>query len=404
MKETDSEPVLARRALSSKQQVQMVTVVIIGIAGVIALGWVGSKLFAKQGFVDMAPALPPSTFRASDAQLASLKVQRVAESQFRTEESTDGKIALNADAMTSVYSPYSGRVIKVLAGIGEYVKQGAPLLEIDATEYSQAQSDLRNAQAQLKLAQINEERKHAAYDAKGGSLQDWQQSQVDLTNAENTLSAARNRLHVFGKSNAEIDALVNVKTNDAVTYVVAPISGVVTDRQVGPGQYVQAAASTPVYTIGDLKTVWLVANVREVDAPRIQRGQTIAIHVLALPDKTFTSKLSSIGASIDPVSRRIPVRAVLDNSDGLLKPEMFASVTIASSATVSAPAVPSEAIIYEGDRARVWVLQNKNDIGLREIRIGRTSNGLVEVVEGLKAGERVVTSGSLFIDRAARPD
>lgn len=375
--------------------------VLLAAAGAMVVGW---ALRAHAGE-------PPPTHetaatnevRLSSAQLATLEINTVATRTFRTEEVTDGQIALNGDTTTQVFSPYSGRVVRVMASPGEYVKRGAPLLRIEASEFVQAQADLLNAAATLKLARINEERKHAAYEGKGGSLQDWQQAQVDLAAAENASTTATNRLRILGKSDAEIAAIETSKTTNAATYVVAPIAGVVTDRQVGPGQYIQAGASTPVFSIGDLSTVWLVAAVPETDAPFIERGQEVEVRVLALPGQTFTAKLTAVGAQVDPVTRRVPVRATLTNPNGKLKPQMFASFNIITSGESQAPSVPEEAIVREGDQARVWVVSRNNTLALRPIHTGRSSEGMVEVVDGLEPGEKVVTRGSLFIDRAARP-
>jgi cobalt-zinc-cadmium efflux system membrane fusion protein len=188
-----------------------------------------------------------------------------------------------------------------------------------------------------------------------------------------------------------------------VTFVTAPIEGVVSDRQVGPGQYLQAGNSTPVYTIGDLATVWLVADVREVDAPLVEIGQPVEVRVLALPGKVFEAKLTSVGSAVDPVTHRVPVRATIANADGKLKPQMFASFSIITSGESHALAVPEEAVVREGDAARVWVVQGHDALALRQIRTGRSNNGMIEVLEGLKPGEKIVTRGSLFIDRAAQP-
>jgi cobalt-zinc-cadmium efflux system membrane fusion protein len=321
---------------------------------------------------------------------------------FRSEEIADGRIALNSDTTTQVFSPYSGRVTRVIAGIGEHIKRGAPLFSIEASEFAQTESDLLNALSQLKLARIGEERRHAAFDSKGGSLQDWQQAQADLASAQTALESVRNRLRIFGESDEQIAALEHAKVPNPVTFVTAPLDGVVTDRQVGPGQYLQAGSSTPLYTIGDLATVWLVADVREVDAPLIESGQEVEVRVLALPGKVFKAQLTAVGAAVDPVSHRVPVRATITNADGKLKPQMFASFSIITSGESQALAVPEEAVIREGDAAHVWVVQRDNDLALREIRTGRISNGMVEILEGLKPGERVVTRGSLFIDRAAQ--
>jgi membrane fusion protein, heavy metal efflux system len=394
---------LLRRALPPGKQIRVVLVIVLAAAGALAIGWGTLRARASE------PAPPPETLASnevhlSSAQLATLEINTVTTRAFRTEEVTDGRIALNGDTTTQVFSPYSGRVVRVLASPGEYVKPGAPLLRIEASEYVQAQSDLLNAAATLKLARINEERKHAAYDSKGGSLQDWQQAQVDLAAAENASTSAANRLRILGKSDKEIAAIETAKKTDAATFVVAPIGGIVTDRQVGPGQYIQSGASNPVFSIGDLSTVWLVADVPETDAPFIERGQEVEVRVLALPGQLFKAKLTAIGAQVDPVTRRVPVRATLANADGKLKPQMFASFSIiTSSGDSQAPSVPEEAIVREGDQARVWVVAHNNTLSLRSIRTGRSNDGMVEVLEGLKAGERVVTRGSLFIDRAARP-
>ena len=394
---------LLRRALPAGKQIRVVLVIVLAAAGALAIGWGALRARASEP----APAnesTASNEVHLSSAQLSTLEINTVTTRAFRTEEVTDGQIALNGDTTTQVFSPYSGRVVRVLASPGEYVKAGAPLLRIEASEYVQAQSDLLNAAATLKLARINEERKHAAYDSKGGSLQDWQQAQVDLAAAENASTSAANRLRILGKSDKEIAGIETAKKTDAATFVVAPIGGVVTDRQVGPGQYIQSGASNPVFSIGDLSTVWLVADVPETDAPYIERGQTVEVRVLALPGQLFKAKLTAIGAQVDAVTRRVPVRATLANPDGKLKPQMFASFSIITSTGDSqAPSVPEEAIVREGDQARVWVVAQNNTLSLRSIHTGRSNDGMVEVLEGLKAGERVVTRGSLFIDRAARP-
>jgi cobalt-zinc-cadmium efflux system membrane fusion protein len=410
---------LARRALPRARQAQIVLLMALAAAGILALGWVVSRLHAAQA------AEPPAATAGTDnvpigngptgtapkgtaihltpSQLSSLTVNTVATLGFRSEQVADGRIALNSDTATQVFSPYSGRVIRLIAGIGEHVKKGAPLFSIEAAEFAQTQSDLLNALSQLKLARIAEERRHAAFDSRGGSQQDWQQAQADLAAAQTALDSVRNRLRIFGQTDEQIAALERAKTPGAVTFVTAPIDGVITDRQVGPGQYLQAGNSTPVYTVGDLATVWLVADVREIDTPLIEIGQPIEVRVLALPGKVFEAKLTSVGSAVDPVTHRVPVRATIANPDGKLKPQMFANFSIITSGESDALAVPEEAVVREGEAARVWVVQGHDDLSLRQIRTGRINNGMVEVLEGLRPGDRVVTRGSLFIDRAAQP-
>jgi cobalt-zinc-cadmium efflux system membrane fusion protein len=241
------------------------------------------------------------------------------------------------------------------------------------------------------------------YDAKGGSLQDWQQAQADLTAAETALTAVRNRLRILGRSEAEIDALETSRAMNPTADIVAPIGGVVVDRQVGPGQFLQAGSGTPVFTIADPSSVWLLANVREADSGSVHVGQAMDVKVPAYPKRVFKARVNYVAALVDPVTHRLPVRAEIENLDGALKPEMFATFRILTGEPTDSPAVPESAVVFEGELAHVWVLADGGLLAYRAIRTGRTHDGLIEVLDGLKPGERIVTKGGLFIDQAAVP-
>ena len=391
-----------RRAWPRDKQTRMAALMAIIVVAVLAAVWLGDRLFTRETPVAAAPS-SPGTFRATPQQLKSLTVEPVAVHAFVSEELTEGKIAVNADRATPVFSPYSGRVTRVIAGLGDTVKSGAPLAAVEASEFVQAQNDLSTAAAQVKIARISEARKHALYDAKGGSLQDWQQAQADLTTAETALNSVRNRLRILGKSDSEIDALEVSHTINPTATIVAPIGGVVVDRQVGPGQYLQAGGGTPVFTIADPSSVWLLANVRESDAGLVRLGQAVEVHVLAYSMRAFKARVTYVAAVVDPITHRLPVRAVIENLDLALKPEMFANFRILTSDASDSPAVPQAAVVYEGDLAHVWVLSGDGLLAYRSIRTGRSNEGLVEVLDGLKPGERIVTKGGLFIDQVAVP-
>jgi membrane fusion protein, heavy metal efflux system len=391
-----------RRAWSRERQLRAAAVGTVVVILVLLGFWLGGRVFGKRE-TPAAEASPPGTFRATAQQLKTLTIEAVSMHGFVSEELTEGKIAVNGDRTTPVYSPYSGRVTRVVAALGDTVNKGATLATVEASEFVQAQSDLATAAAQLKLARINESRKHALLDAKGGSLQDWQSAQADLTAAEAAMHSVRNRLKILGKSDEQIDALEAAHTIDAVATITAPLAGVVVDRQVGPGQYVQAGGGTPVFTIADPSSVWLLANVREADSGSVQLGQVMEVHVAAYPKRAFVARITYIAAIIDSVTHRLSVRAEIDNHDRALKPEMFANFRIQTSAASQSPAIPEAAAVYEGDAAHVWVLEGNGLLAYRAIRTGRTNDGLVEVQDGLKPGERIVTKGGLFIDQAAVP-
>jgi membrane fusion protein, heavy metal efflux system len=361
----------------------------------------------------------PGQFMPTKEAWAGLTIERVETRLFLPEEIAEGNIAVDDDLTTPVFSPYSGRVVQLIGKLGDKVERGAPLFAVEATEFVQAANDLiaavatsKTAHAQLSQAEINEKRAHELYLAKGGALKDWQQSQTDLAAAQNTarsadiaLAAVRNRLRILGKSETEIAALEAQPTQklEPVTIVTAPIAGTVTQRQVGLGQYipsVTAGASGPVYTIGDLSTVWLIAHVREAAAGRMQLGQAVEVSVPAYPDRIYRAKLSWIAPSIDKDTRRLPVRADVENPDDELKPMMFANFRIITGEAIAAPAAPQSAIVYEGDSARVWVARDDGSLEARNVTTGQTSDGIVEIRQGVAPGETVVTRGTLFIDRA----
>ena len=351
----------------------------------------------------------------SAAEWASLTVEPVSSQVFRAEHITEGKIAVNEDSSTPIFSPYAGRVIRLLVKPSDVVERGEPLFIIEATDTVQGLNDfiaalsaVNKAHSTLNLAQIVEKRANDLYAGKAVPLKDWQQSQADLSTAQNdmrsaetALEAAHNRLRILGRSEDQIAAFQQTRQMSADTPIFSPIGGTVIQRKLGPGQFIGSGASDPVFVIGDLSTVWLTAFVRESEASDVAVGQEIQFSLLALPDRAFKARIDYVSAAIDPSTRRLLVRAAIDNKDGLLKPEMFANVTIYSGGDRPAVGVPKQALIYEGDKVRLWVVHDDKSIELRQIETGLTNGDLVEVRANLAPGEKIVTRGSLFIDRAA---
>ena len=372
---------------------------------------------ARQGHSDVSSQSRKGLQRytPSQAEWASLSIEPVTKRTFRAETATEGKVAVDEDRSTPVFSPYAGRVMKLLVRPGDRVTQGEPLFVIEAADTVQAQNDLiaamtsfNKARSALDLAQIQHRRAKDLFEGKAVPLKDYQQAEAtliqaqnDLRSGETALEAARNKLRILGFS---IDAISTFQEKGRInpeTTIFSPITGTVVQRKIGPGQYVNSSASDPVFVIGDLSTVWLTAFVRETDASNVSVGQEIAFNVLALPGRPLTARINYVSAAIDPATRRLLVRATIDNKDGRLKPEMFANVTIYSAGDHPAIGVPKQALIYEGNHVRVWVAHEDKSIELRQIKPGLTNGDLVEVEGNLKPGEQIVTKGSLFIDRAA---
>jgi cobalt-zinc-cadmium efflux system membrane fusion protein len=354
-------------------------------------------------------------YTPTPAEWASLTLQPVVERAFRAEHVTEGKVAIDEDRSTPVFSPYTGRVTKLLVRPGDAVVKGQPLFVIEAADTVQAQNDyiaamtaMNKAQSALDLAQIQDKRAKDLFEGKAVPLKDHQQAQAmliqsqnDLRSTQTALEASQNKLRILGFSDADITSLQQKGRLNPETTVFAPIAGTVVQRKAGPGQYVSSGASDPVYVIGDLSTVWMTAFVRESDAASVSVGQDVSFSVMALPGRPLSARINYVATAIDPATRRLLVRATIDNKDGRLKPEMFANVTLYSASDHPAVGVPKQALIYEGDQVRVWVAHEDKSIELRQIKPGLTNGDLVEVIGNLKPGEQIVTKGSLFIDRAA---
>ena len=352
-------------------------------AGIVA----ASRMFvehARSSEPSRAAKPDPSRFTPTAAQWASLSVESVTERVFRAEYITEGKIAVNEDASTPIFSPYAGRVAKLLVKPSDTVLKGQPLFIIEATDTVQALNDfatglstLNTARSKLNLAEIVEKRANDLYAGRAVPLKDWQQSQADLTAAQNdvrsaetALEAAHNRLRILGRSEEQIATFRQTRQISGDTPIYSPISGTVVQRKVGPGQFVSSGASDPVFVVGDLSTVWLTAFVRESEAAGVGVGQDIDFTVLALPGRSFKARVDYVSAAIDPSTRRLLVRATIDNKESVFKPEMFANVTIYAGEDRPSLGVPKQALIYEGDRVRLWVAGDDKTIELRVIQTG----------------------------------
>jgi len=387
----------------------------LGVAGLSVMLTVGKPRAAVA-----QPAPESGVFRPTSDQLRSLTVVPAQLRAFDQIETTDGRIEADGDKTTPVLSPFTGRVIEVLAEPGQRVTRKTPLFTVAATEAAQGRADLATAlgalataQSQLKLAQETEQRQGELYRSAGGALKDFRQAESDriaaegqVRGAEAALGSARSRLAALGQSEADIAALEKTPAARAVparAVVYAPVDGVVTRRALGPGQAITAGGDA-LFSVSDLSTVWLVAEVPETSAGKVRVGAEVSVATPAWPGRVFKAKVAYVAPTLDPDTHRLAVRAAIANPDGALKPDMFARFRIDSGPIAQSLAAPDSAVIREGDTARVWVLDPDGALRLRPVVAGVDQDGMVQIVRGLKAGERVVSKGALFVDQAGQPD
>ncbi len=368
------------------------------------------------------PPAPAGVLTVTPDQFAALRIVTVGGGGAAPTGQATGVIAVDDNHSTPVLPPYSGQVTAVLVQPGQRVVQDQPLLKIRAPEFVEGRNALFAAAAQratalsqLKVAQASATRAEAIYKTAGGALKDYQSAQNDLLvaqsavrTAEAAVGAARDKLTILGKTPAEINRLEQVNEVDGIhaeTTLHAPIGGIIASRSVAVGQFLASGSAAPAFVITDPGTVWLIAQVPESASAQVHLGDTVSVTTLAFPGREFAARIDNIGASLDPTTHRLPVRATIRNPDGALKPQMFASFVIHGHGTdAGSVSVPAGAVIHEGDGARVWVAGPGRTLHARDVVLGSASNGMVAVTRGLAPGEHVVTAGAIFVNEAGLAD
>jgi len=394
----------------------------VGIVMACALLLAAPRLVATDtATADVAPgkmlAKNPDIVRVNGDQLHQLNVVPVTTDRFSIQKLAVGQIAFNEDMSTVVLTPFAGRVTRLIAKLGDEVKRGDPLFEIDSPEVVQAQTDLiaalhgvEKSKSLLALAKRVMDRQTGLMTDKATSQReldaarnDFAAAESDLATANGTLMAARNRLRVIvGRDKAEVERLERERSVNPLITVNAPIDGTVVGRKVGPGQYVRSDVADALYSISDLSTMWLKANVPETEIANVRVGQEIEVRVTALPERVFKARISAIGAASDTATRRIVVRSEIPNPDGLLRSDMFANFKITVGGGEPSAVVPVEAVIRDGNEAAVWVVGEPMLFRRRKVKLGMEREGRVQVLDGLAAGEQVVGRGAVFVDNESR--
>jgi cobalt-zinc-cadmium efflux system membrane fusion protein len=346
-----------------------------------------------------------------------------------------GEVLANANTQAHVTTPVTGRVTKILVSIGDHIPEGKPLMIVRSTDIQQAESDLMQneqqvrsdlkqnlvqidcdsatAEASVKLDQKVYQRLKSLFDEKIASQADFQQAETQLMKDQIAMSSlkrkreatislstekmklvtgpAKTKLRLLGVSDEEINEVMKTQSVDPMVPVLAPEDGIIVDRLVNVGELIDP--SKPLFTIGDFHSVWLKADVFEKDIPKVRIGQPIELLVDSFPEHVFHGKLDYVANQVDSDTRTLAVRAEVANTQSLLKPKMFARMKImVGQHTVLS--VPKTAVQDSGTGKVVYVPTGPETYEERKITLGAESGDYVEVLEGLKPGEEVVTSGS----------
>jgi cobalt-zinc-cadmium efflux system membrane fusion protein len=336
-----------------------------------------------------------------ETQLKAVKVEVAAEREFPLEKSAVGSIDFNEELLTQVFTPYQGRIVDLFAKAGDEVKKGQPVFTIDSADLVQASSTLISAAAVLELTTRNLERIKMLFAAKAAAQRDFEQATSDNQTAQGAYRAARDAVRIFGKSDAEIDRIVAERKVDPILVVPSPITGRITARNASPGLLVQPGVQPAPFVIADISTMWMLANVAESDSPAFKLGQDVRVSVMAFPGRVFSGRISTIGASVDPVTHRLLVRSEIDDPNHELRSGMFANFVISTGAPMRSVAMPLDGVVREGDGTMtVWVTADRRRFTMRPVKLGLLRDGYYQIIDGLQPGELVATEGALFLSNA----
>lgn len=337
----------------------------------------------------------------SATEFAKFKVEPVAERSFSVQREAVGNIAFNEELSVQVYPPFQGKILALFARAGDTVSKGAPLFTIDSPDLVTAESTLISTAGTLNLTTRVLERAKQLFTVQGIAQKDLDQAVSDQQAADGAHKAARDALRIFGKTTADMNRIVAERKVDSVLMVRSPINGRVTARSAAPGLLVQPGTAPAPYTVSDLSTVWMLANVAEMDIPVLRRGQEVEVTVQAYPGRVFRARITNIGASVDAGTRRMPVRSEVKDAKNELRPGMFATFVIRTGTTARTSAVPLAGVVREGDGTRtVWVTTDRKRMLKRTVEVGLQQDGYWQILQGVKQGELVATEGALFLNNA----
>ncbi|MGD0414813.1 MAG: efflux RND transporter periplasmic adaptor subunit [Terriglobales bacterium] len=307
-----------------------------------------------------------------------------------------GAVAYNSFRTTPVITQVSGPVSRVVVVPGQKVQKGEPMLYVASPDYSQLRTNYLKAKDAYALAQKAYARARDLYEHKAIAEQNVEQAQSAEVQAGGDLASAQAALKVMGI--IDPDALVQAPPSFEVP-VRAPISGEVVEQDVSAGQLIQPG-TTQCFMISDTGNVWVLVNIYQKDLPYVRVGDTVTIQTDTYPE-VFHGRISYVAASLDPNTRTLQARIETSNPGEKLKKDMYVVATVNAGTIANAIALPDAAVLRDSENQPfVYAAAASNQFGRRAVTLGESLNGQTEITRGLKAGDRVIGNGSLFLQFA----
>jgi cobalt-zinc-cadmium efflux system membrane fusion protein len=343
-----------------------------------------------------ASSATPQLFKIPPDQMSHVELLTVNPVTMTHTLRLTGTVAYNAFKTTSVISQVGGPVSKILVVPGDHVKMNQPMLEVSSPDYSQLLNGYLKAADSYRLADKLYKRAQDLYAHQAIAQQDLEQAESSRTQAQADLNAAKQGMRILGIKNPEDLAKA---PSSALIPVLAPIAGEVVDRLVSPGQVMQAG-QTQAFTISDLSTVWVMANVYQADLQYVKQDDDVVVQTDAFA-QSFHGKISYVSPALDPNTRTLQARIVVDNPGEKLKRDMYCTVTVTAGVLKNVLLVPNAAVLRdENNEPFVYVLTGDNEFGRRGVVLGEMQNNQTQILKGIAPGDKVVGNGSLFLQFA----
>jgi len=338
------------------------------------------------------------TVQLKPTQLGAITIAPIGDHQFEYRKQAVGIIDFNQDLNVQVFTPYQGRILQTFADLGDLVQKGQVLFTIESPDFIAAESNLIGAAATLDQTTSALQRAIKLYAVHGIDQNDYETAVANQQTAEGALKAARSAVAVFGKSEAEIDRIVAKRQVEPALVVKSPISGRITARNAAPGLLEQPGTPPAPYSVADMRTKWMQANVIESDSPLYRIGQPIRAEVMAYPGRVFEGSISRLGRSLDPNTHRVVVRCEISDPKDELIPGMLANFAIRVQEPVTSLAIPVNGVVRNGDGTfAAWVTIDRRTFRQRLVRLGDEQDRQYPIVSGLNRGELAVTNGAVFL-------
>jgi len=338
----------------------------------------------------------PELFTIPQNQMSHVQVVTVEPVKLPRVLRLTGAVAYNAFNTVPVITQVGGPVSRILVVPGERVKKGQSLLEVSSPDYSLLYAAYLKARDTYRVADKNYARAQDLYAHHAIAERDLLQAESDRIQAQADLNAALLGLKILGISKPED---LEKAPSSAEIPLLAPIGGEIVERDVSPGQLLQAGA-TQAFIISNMSSVWVLANVYQNDLSAVHVGDQVAVQTDSYPDK-FQGKISFISPALDPTTRTLQARIEVENPGEKLKNNMYVTATVNAGVEQNAIAVPDSSVLRDDENQPfVYVASGTNQFGRRAVEIGQSEAGRTQILKGLSPGDKVVGDGSLFLQFA----